>query len=56
MAGLSQNPFQYAQRKLRLSTSGIPDDLHLEPRSQQQLQYQQVAMAAQQQQHYPFYK
>lgn len=41
MASLNQNPYQYAQQ----------------PRSQQQLQYQQVALAAQQQQqqHYPFY-
>ncbi len=40
MPGLNQNLFQYQPQQ----------------RSQQQLQYQQVALAAAQQQHYPFYK
>jgi hypothetical protein len=62
MPGLAQNPFQYQQRKCNFVSIEMRETLMflLEPRSQQpsshqQLQYQQAALAAQQQ-HYPFYK
>jgi hypothetical protein len=57
MPGLNQNLFQYQPRKIsfdfKLRTE-VFFFVFLEQRSQQQLQYQQVALAAQQQ-HYPFY-
>ena len=56
MPGLNQNLFQYQPRKYKNYKfyKKINFLFLLEQRSQQQLQYQQVALAAQQQ-HYPFY-